>query len=325
MATRLVRFTCAALAPLVFCAGLFAQDRDTELPAVEDPPTLSGPDGAKLTREIKKLRNSHVKKRGESEAKVIAYGRGALPRLMAMKTDHAGMLDGLHTCMVTLVDARDRLLVAEALTDDRTSMRAFGVDAAAKLGTPDLIAALPARLADEDATVRLKAALGLAQHGREDGLGGLVDAWVAGQSEEKGADRWNVEILAACEGLRGAGRHEELVARLEPDKLLEKTDPRASAAIRIAAVDLLRHIGDEAAVQGLRRALEDSHNLVQQNAINAVRDVVEDQPKFQGATFQQIRELERLRDLLRTWKGFPEGHPRATVDDDDDEPRGRRR
>jgi HEAT repeat protein len=321
----------STLATLALCASsLLGQEPVRSLPAVEDPPELSSMQEQKLSRAVKKLRNSNAAKRAEVEQDVIAFGRGALPALLdASTTDHAGMMAGIQRCLVELVDARDRLLVEDHLESERVLLRRFAVEATGKLGVESLLDQLGPALADEDVDVATLGALSLALNGREDGLGRLVDTWVAAEAAGKVAaksgssrrgsksapeadlTRWQPPILDAVAGLRGHGTHAPLVERLKIDEAQEKKDPSAAAAVRLSAVALLHHLGDEAAVRGLAVALGDRHNLVQQAAINAVRELVEDKPPFQGATFQQIKELERLRKLMRTWRGFPDEDSRG--------------
>lgn len=282
-------------------------DADTAaLPAVEAPPELDARDLTKLQRAVKKLRNSNVERRRSAEDEVISFGRGALPELLdAAGTTHEGMIAGIQRCLVTLVDLRDRELVADALQSEKITLRRFAVEAAGRLHHAPLLERLPHALTDPDADVRALAALALAANGREEGLAALVDAWVSGRAEEGGHDRWSAPILAALEGLRDTGPHQPLLDRLVVDPRDEREDPKGAAEIRLATVALLHHLGDEAAVRGLAKALEDNHNLVQRAAIDAVRELVEHKPPFEGATFQQIKELERLRTLLHGWRGFP--------------------
>ncbi|RKY22541.1 MAG: hypothetical protein DRQ55_00455 [Planctomycetota bacterium] len=314
-----------ALSALLLAAHVSAQAPTADLPPAEDPPELTAMQRQKLLRAVKQLRNSNATKRAEVEQDVIAFGRGAIPELMdAASTTHAGMLAGLQLCLVELVDTRDRLLVEDQLQAERVVLRRFGAQAVGKLGIPRQLDLLPDLLNDSDEDVATLAALSLAHNGREQGLGRLVDTWLlareasetrAGEptsssrrskrsSEPDPALRWKQPILDAITGLTDEGSHAGLVARLKIDPRMEQDDPAGAAAVRLAAIELLHHLGDEAAVRGIARALEDHHNLVQRAAINALRDLVEQQPPFQGATFQQIRELERLRDVVQAWRGF---------------------
>lgn len=298
-------FLAAVCAAVLGPASASAQDEAPSLPPTEAPPALTAVQEQKLDRALGKLRQNDAGRRAPAEAEVIAFGRGALPALeQATTTDHVGLMAGLQRCLVSLADLRDRELLERAATSERVVLRRFAAEAAGRLAWPAFHERLPALLADADGDVSLLAALSLAQVGREEGLGRMVDAWVAGRAAEGGSDRWSAPIQSALAGLAGKGPHIALIARLTPDKQLEKEDPRASAEIRLAAVAMLRLLADEAAVRGLGKALEDSHNLVQQAAIDAVRQLVEGQPPFQGATFQQIKELERLRLVMKSWPGF---------------------
>lgn len=294
-----------------------------DLPAVETPPELTALQKQKLGRAIKKLRNSNASVRAKVEDDVIAVGRGALPALAdAASTDHAGKMAGLQRCLVELVDLRDRLWVAEAMSSEDLVMRRFAAEATGKLGTPTLLKQVAQLLDDEDTVSATLAALSLTRAGDESALGTLVDLYVAADLAKTRASKsgrskssrgsptaevdWTPAILEALPQLYDVGSHEALLERLVVDDMLERDDPQASSAVRLAAVAMLDTIGDEAAVKGLIRALNDPHNIVQQESINALRRLVEDKPPFQGATFQQIRELERLKKLLKRWRGFDE-------------------
>jgi len=295
-----------------------------DLPKVESPPELSALQEQKLGRAIKKLRNSNATKRAELEDDVIAVGRGALNALAeAATTDHPGKMAGLQRCLFELVDLRDRLFVAEAMESELVVMRRFAAQAAGKLVTEALHSGLTKMLDDADDVTATLAALSLTRNGDESALGVLVETYLAAQAkpsaskDAKGSrssrkkddegDDWTPAITEALAHLHGAGDHQALLDRLKVDQMLEKDDPQASSAVRLAAVAMLKIIGDEAAVRGLGRALDDHHNIVQQESINALRALIEDKPPFEGATFQQIRELERLKDVLKRWHGFDEG------------------
>lgn len=297
-----------------------------DLPKVEAPPELSALQEQKLGRAIKKLRNSNAAKRAETEDDVIAFGRGALPLLAdAASTDHPGKMAGVARCLVELVDLRDRLFVAEAIDSEQLVMRRFAAEAAGKLGTDTLLGDLSTLLADADEVTATLAALSLTRNGDESALGVLVETYLSAEagaagtakSKSKGSRSsrkaapdtvdWTAAILDSLSRLHGAGPHQALLERLVVDKELERDDPHASSAVRLAAVKMLKTIGDEAAVRGLARGLEDHHNIVQQESINALRQLVENKPPFQGATFQQIKELERLKEVLKRWRGFDDG------------------
>lgn len=323
-----VPMTCAVALSLALVGGaspLAAQDNPLhelarDLPMVEAPPELSALQEQKLGRAIKKLRNSNATKRAELEDDVIAVGRGALNALAeAATTDHPGKMAGLQRCLFELVDLRDRLWVADAMESELVVMRRFAAQAAGKLITEALHSGLTKLLDDADDVTATLAALSLTRNGDESALGVLVETYLAAQakpssdkssrSSRKEADKgddWTPAITEALAHLYGAGNHQALLDRLKVDEMLEKDDPQASSAVRLAAVAMLKIIGDEAAVRGLGRALNDHHNIVQQESINALRALIEDKPPFEGATFQQIRELERLKDVLKRWHGFDE-------------------
>lgn len=314
MATVIPRSMVLALAILLgsALAGTSGQDSGGLLPAAEAPPELSSMEAQKLARAVKALRNSNLKKRQDAEADVLAFGRGALPQLMeAATTDHAGKMAGIQRCLVELVDLRDRELVAQALGSELVVLRRFGAQASGRLGLEPLLAAVPPLLSDEDADVVVLAALSLAAHGNEDGLPVLVDIWMMAQAGDESAARWLDSIRQALVGLRGAGGHGPLKAKLQRAPDAEQADPKGAAAVRIAAVQMLAELGDETAVRALAQGLEDPHNQVQRATIDALRKLLEDGEPFEGATFQQIKELERLRELLRVWRGFPEGSGRG--------------
>jgi len=264
---------------------------EAELPPPEPPPELSRLDRARLERALKTLRNSNAERRRATEQDIVEIGRGAIPELVdAATTDHEGKIDGLVTCLVALATIDDRELVAESLDSELVALRRFAVRKVGELGLPSHLDALEARLEDEDEDVRLSAGLALVANEREAAVTALVPHLDGPRRDE---------ILRAVAGLRGAGPHTALRAMLSVDKQREKRDPEGYADERRAVVAILHEIGDDAAVAGLARALDDPHNVVQRDAIDALRDLVEDKGPFEATSiFQQIKEVERLKALV---------------------------
>jgi hypothetical protein len=263
---------------------------DAALPPVEPPPELSAADNEKLKRAVKRLRNDSDQHRHAAQADVIAFGRAAVPALVdASTTTHEAMQDAILNCLAAVVDARDRELVAGQMGSERALLRRVAARAAGRLGVPALVDALPPLLEDDDAVVRLEAGLALVANGREDGLGVLALGF-DGPAHER--------ILDALPGVAGKGNHAPVAALLKVDPKRQKRDPDGAAKERLAAVRILHAIGDPAAVGLLVRTLDDGHNVVQREAINAVRDLLEGSgPLETVSTFQQLKEVERLKEL----------------------------
>lgn len=273
--------------------GTAAADGADGLPPPRPPPELTAGQRSKLDRALSKLRNSNAERRAATEETIIAFGRGAVPFLVdAAHTDHDGKRDGLVHCLVTLADVNDRELVAACFASEFPALRRFAVIEAGELGLPALLDQLPPRLTDDDEIVAVEAALSLVTNGREEGLDRLVDAWNG---------PWQARIIAALPGVVDQGSHTILVARLVSDPEEERFDPDAAAAQRRSAVRMLHAIGDRASVRALVRSLDDTHNLVQLAAIDALRDRLEDKPPLKaGSIFEQIREVQRLKELAAT-------------------------
>lgn len=259
-------------------------------PPAEDPEAPSAATSAKLERALPKLRNENDAWRAKAEAEVIAFGRPAIYALeAAAHTDKAWHQAALVNCLAALVDARDRLRVAAALQSEQVVLRRYAARAAGRIAHPDLLAALPARLADADELVAAEAALSLVANGRSEGEARVVKAYMAGDKER---------ALAALAGVVGVGNHEPIAALLAIDPQFEKRDPTAASALRLAAVEILHAVGDGPARALLVRTLGDPHNLVQRAAIDALRDLLEGSGPLQTiSTFDQIKEVERLRAL----------------------------
>jgi len=293
-----------------------AQDGATpdDLPPAEAPPELSTSDQSKLTRSLKKLTTRKLKARLKVEADVLAFGRGALPLLVdAAATTSEAKQEGIARCMLQLADMRDWDLVEQLLDSDEVALRRFAARKAGELQLAHLMPALKERLDDEDAEVRLEASVSVTALGSEAGLNALAvsalevflaeqdppdDEFEAAVLEDRGT-----RIRAALAGLADMGPHQALIARLQSDPDRTKSDPEGAALERRSAIELLRAIGDRAAVRGLSKALDDSHNVVQRDAINALRQIVEDAQPFDGKSiFQQINEVKRLKGVLKTWK-----------------------
>jgi len=284
----LARASALALACVVLCRAAGAQD----LPPVEPPPALTAAQQQSLEREIAKLRNNNAEPRGKTEAGIIALGRGAIPALMAeCHTLHAGQQAGLVTCLLALADIRDRDLVAQSLAAPQVPLRRFAARKAGELKLPEQIDKLAPLLADADEAVRTEAAIALVANGREDGLAVAVIALPGPQHER---------VRAALRGVANKGPHAGVAAMLKIDPKREREEPEVAAKERLAAVDVLHAIGDKPALVLLVGALEDHHNLVQREAINALRDLLEQQGPMDGSSiFQQIKEVERIK---KVWK-----------------------
>lgn len=282
--------------------------------AAEAPPALSTAEEARLLRTLKKLTTSKEAAREKAVEEVVAFGRGALPVLVEeASTSHPDKQAGLLACLLALADARDREIVAAAQQSEHVVLRRFAARKSGELGLPELVAGLPPLLEDEDPQVRREAALALVAQGDETGLEQVAAAWVAtlpappdprkgGPMPEVDAEGLALQarILAVLPGVADQGRHAALAALLQRDPVREKEQPAEAAAERRAGVAMLAAIGDDAAVLALASALDDPHNLVQRDAIDALRRILEDAGPFQGGSiFAQIGEVERLKELVR--------------------------
>lgn len=291
-----------ALGSLAPAAPTAAQDAARapvdELPAVEAPPELPSRYATKFDRALKRLRNSNADKRAKTEAELIEYGRAAIPGLISkLHTDHEGLGEGLLACLEAVVDLRDRELVAAHADSEHLYGRAFAARAGGALGVLETLDPLEPLLDDASPLVRVEAALALARNGREEGLDVLALNFETAEAR----------VLEALAGISGAGDHGPLVDLLALDARRQREEPDVAAAERRAAVRMLHAIGDLPAVRALGTALDDPHNLVQRQAIDAVRDVCEGAEPFSGRSiFEQVGEVERLKDVAAKWTP-PEG------------------
>lgn len=282
-----------------------AADRAPELPAVEAPPELRTSDAVKLERELKKLRNSKATARRKTEDKIIRLGRGCLPELLAAATtDHAGKADGLRRCVLELADLRDRELIGAQLESELPLLRRIAAEWIARHAFAPLVEPLRPLVRDADAEVAWAAALALTRLGQPDGLDVIlarVTEPTGREVDEEAKSRAaaDAELAKAALGaLAGNGKHSPLVAGMRRDETLERDDPAAHAATRRASVQLLAAIGDDVALGAVHAALDDPHNLVQRDAIDALRRLLEDKPPFDGGSiFAQLKEVDRLKKL----------------------------
>ncbi len=287
------------------------------LPAPEAPPALSATDKAKLDRVIKKLTSKKTKARLIAEQGVLEFGRAAIPILLEeAKTTSTVKQASIQSCLVRLADMRDWDLVEaqlEATPPAPLALRRFAARKAGELQLLHLIPQLEPLLEDGDTELRLEAAVGLASLGTEAGLGALAEVYTTIYRVEQGRqgdEKLSAEetaasleqgerIRQALAGLADHGRHEALSARLKVDPKADGTNAEGAALDRQSAIALLEAIGDRQAVHGIARALDDSHNIVQREAINALRQLVEQAEPFSGGSiFQQINEVKRLKDVL---------------------------
>jgi len=274
---------------VVLLTGLAAAQ---DAPPIQPPPTLEPAKVQALQREIEKLRNNNVEGRAKTEAVVIEYGRGAIPFLVEQAhTRHPGQQAGLVTCLLALADMNDRDLVTSSLTSEHVTLRRFATRKAGELELQPMLDALPPLLKDADEEVRTEAALALVAHGREEGLPVAAFA-LTGPLRDR--------ARAAIRGVAGKGTHENIGALLVIDPKRERDEPDVASKERLAAVDVLYAIGDDASIALLVGALDDHHNLVQRAAINALRDLLEQQGPMVGSSiFQQIKEVERLKEVYK--------------------------
>jgi len=264
------------------------------LPPVEPPPALTPAKASELDRAIKQLRADKVEYRKNMEKQVIAFGRGAIPALaVAATTTHAGQMESIANCLIALADLRDRDFVVECVGSKLPTLRRFAARKAADYDLPEVLDALAPLLKDSDAIARNEAALSLVTCGREQGLDVLV--LIFAEQRER--------VLKALPGVAGKGDHEPVANRLKLDPEREKLEPQVTAKERVAAVQLLHAMGDRDAQRLLVGALDDKHNLVQREAINALRDLLEQKPPLDGTSiFQQINEVKRLKELWSSGK-----------------------
>ena len=305
----------ALLAAVVLLAGPLApaagaQDAPEGLPAAEEPPELSKSKAQKLARALKKLSATKPAARDKAREQVVAFGRGAIgPLLDEAATTNPVKQESVTLCLIELVDVADWITVERCASREEVALRRFAARKAGELPLPHLEETLVELLADDDAEVRLEAAIAVTALGSDRALGALADSYVplhralaAGEGDEaeqaEAADTTE-RIRAALAGLDDGADVRDLVARLKSDPMEQKADPEGTAVERMAAVALLRAVGTDAAVRGLTTALDDSHNIVQRDAINALRHVVEGAGPYSGASiFQQINEVKRLKEVL---------------------------
>ena len=256
------------------------------------PPELPVAKAQALEREVAKRRNNSDTGRAKTEAEIIAYGRGAVPLLVkAGHTTHEGQRRGLANCLLAVTTADDHPLVAELLASPHIALRRFAARKAGELARAELLEPLHPLLQDADEAVRVEAAIALMANGDEAGLPVAAPA-MTGPLRER--------VRVALKGVAGKGRHENVGAMLTIDPQREREEPSVTSKERLAAVDLLHAIGDKAAIDWLLRALDDSHNVVQRNAINALRDLLEQQVPMEGnSVFQQIKEAERIKEVAQ--------------------------
>ncbi len=256
------------------------------------PPELPVAKAQALEREVAKLRNNSDAGRAKTEVEIIAYGRGAVPLLVkAGHTTHEGQRRSLANCLLAVTTLDDHPLVAELLTSPHIALRRFAARKAGELARPELLEPLHPLLQDADEAVRFEAAIALMANGDEAGLSVAAPA-MTGPLRDR--------VRAALKGVAGKGRHENVGAMLTIDPQREREEPAVTSKERLAAVDLLHAIGDPAAVDWLLRALDDSHNVVQRNAIDALRDLLEQQGPMEGnSVFQQIKEAERIKEVAQ--------------------------
>jgi HEAT repeat protein len=303
---------CLAGAPLAY-----AQDASSraDLPAPEPPPELRSTDQQKVGRAFKKLTSRKDAARRAAMDDILAFGRGAVPMLVEeADTTSEAKRSSLTHCLLALTDMRDWDLVESQVQSPLLALRRFAARKAGELALVHLTDELLELLDDEDGEVRLESAIAVTALGDEAGLSALVDAHLPIFREEllsrdpkakRAVDPTHADqgarILAALPRLADVGLHQTLSSRLAIDPKRVREDPEGAAIERQAAIAMLRALGDRASRQALTKALDDPHNLVQRDAINALRQLLEDKSAFAGGSiFQQIEEVNRLKKIVQT-------------------------
>jgi hypothetical protein len=257
------------LALALILTGLAAAQ---DAPPIQPPPTLEPAKVQALQREIEKLRNNSAEGRAKTEAVVIEYGRGAIPFLVAEgHTRHEGQQAGLVNCLLALAASRPHT------RDPLARLRVRCPPARGRLGRRRQLDALPPPWDADQAGARRCGG----GHGRED-------------------YRWPPRATGAARAPRrrhpwqGASEHRRAGHRPQSASARRRRPPGS-----LTAVDVLYAIATTP-VTLLWSALDDHHNLVQRSAINALRDLLEQQGPMVGSSiFQQIKEVERLKEVYK--------------------------
>lgn len=282
--------TCA----LFVFALLFPQDSGAKaapLPKTAesaDWPKLASGKQDELLAKLTLFKRASPERVKEIAKEIQGYGKGAVPLLLApLQKAEPEWKARLLATLDALTDATDAARLLQSANSKTPAIRQYAIRRASLFAKAEHAPVFVKALEDTDLENRFYAALGASRAGALEGISPLFE--LAGA-------RWDTqksEILAALNGVRGAAATGKIRALFE-----KKEDESAILALR-----LLAGAGDASAVPGIAAYLDSTDNRFKEEAINALRGIVDRAPPLENVSaFDLIDLAKQWKDKLKTWK-----------------------
>ncbi len=272
--------------PLLLLALLPAADdppAPATRPATEPWPKLDAVQAKELGIQIESLKRVDADLVAPVAERIAEFGKGAVPFLHESMARQKPEADGSDPEIVTrlllpldrLVDAGDELRVAKDATHRSVFVRRFSLRKLGAFGSAEALPVAKKALQDKDEETRFEATLACFALGSIDGLPELLAA---------ARDRWprvGRRIRAAVE----RNRSEEATERLLPH-LGAKEWQDVCAALR-----LLAGVGTKRSVHTVARHLDSTDHRIKEDAINALRGIVDGEPPLERLSAFDLAEM----------------------------------
>jgi hypothetical protein len=245
-------------------------------------PELSVLHQQQVKRMFTSFKNTNPKKRREFEKDMIKIGRGTIPLLVEKgTTKHEEEGECICNCLLVLFEEKDMALLKACYASKAARLRRVAVIKIASFQKDKYLEFLKKALKDEDEDIRLEAALGLVQIQDASGIGEII------LNISKNRKNPSARLVKDLPKLK----YKTYPSYFYP-WLVDHEDPE----VRMTAAEVIAEIGDPRLKPALGKALNDSHNLVQAAAVNALRKLVNgEEPRNYGNVFELIEEVNKWK------------------------------
>jgi HEAT repeat protein len=271
----------AFLAALAFSQG--AASRPASKPAPPAWPKLSSAESAELGQAIDTLKRTPTPEGVDQMVeKIVGFGKGAIPYLLESISRQKPVPEDeltedairLGKALEAVVGAEDAPRLALECASRSPLVRRFALRKVGQYGVMDALPAVKKALADPDDDARFEAALTTASLGTIDGLDVLRrtarDQW----------PRYGKRVRAAVERHRSPEATQKLLPGL---KAKEWQDVCSS-------LRLLAGWGTKDCATDVKPLLDTTDHRIKEDAINALRGIVENQPALEKLSAFDLAE-----------------------------------
>lgn len=269
------------------CAAAPAQDHpqpSTVKTAKPSWPKLERLQADRVDQLLQNFRLDNDELHVKSEGELVALGTGAAPILIARLSDAKNNLNAHITRVLDSVTAKEHApLIAQEAGAKVVARRCWCVGRLVELGAEDCAELYRKALADKDAEVAYRAAVGLASRGDPVGMDRVFSRV---KTDWKDARAW---LESALVKNRTPEVSNWLVAKLGSHDYTDK----------VAALRLFRSAGVREHAGKLAGELDSSDNVVKKEAINALRVVLLGEPALDDlSVFQSIEMAKQIKSKL---------------------------